>query len=64
MNRLDESIEGLQKRIDFFRESGRPVPALLEACLIRKKHKQKTGKKLKSKILPWYSRKAMIRSVQ
>ncbi len=39
--------EELQKRIDFFRNSGRPVPYLLEARLYR----MRTKKKVKPPVL-------------
>lgn len=48
------SIEQIQNRIDKLRESGRPVPLILEATLI----KMKNGKGPR---LPSCSRKGMIK---
>ena len=44
---MRQSADEIKKRIDFFRQSGRPVPLILEARLVRITSK----KKLKTKRL-------------
>lgn len=51
---MKQNAEDLKKRIDFFKESGRPVPLILETRLVR----LNSGKKLK---LPSFSRKGFIK---
>lgn len=62
MRDIESEVAELQKRIDFFRDSGRPVPLFLESALIKRRHKIKTGKRKKGKLLPWFARKALIRN--
>jgi hypothetical protein len=51
---MKQSAEAIQKRIDFLRNSGRPVPLILETRLFR----INSGKKLK---LPSFSRKGFVK---
>jgi len=51
---MKQTAEDIQKRIDFLRNSGRPVPLILETRLVR----INSGKKLK---LPSFSRKGFVK---
>lgn len=51
---MKQSLEELQNRIDKMRKSGRPVPLVLEAAIIKMQHG-------KGPRLPAYARKGFIK---